>query len=135
MDERGLFYLAHLVQVKNNLNRERRRFAEIINPSRRCYLNGKRVPTFEMWRNNAVCVRAIHKGFSKRAAQRGYKNAQKEMKAMTAHMREVRTELGARFMWGWSSNIQAIILENKRYNAKDIARLADWYLADSILLG
>jgi hypothetical protein len=54
---------------------------------------------------------------------------------MTAHMRAVRTELGARFVWGCSGNITAIVHENKRYDSKDIARLSDWYLVDSILLG
>jgi hypothetical protein len=71
----------------------------------------------------------------RKSAKKDYIRLKKEMKRMTAHMRAVRTELGARLQWGCSGNIQYIILENKRYNAKEIAHLSDCYLVDSILLG
>jgi hypothetical protein len=138
----GLYYLAHLVGLKNNLNRERRRFYSLLNPRARWFKVTQSDPTFDhsLAHGSDHYYRLVESAcrlrtFSKRAATKGYKNAQREMKEMTAHMRKVREEIGAQFVWGDSGNIQAIILDNKWYRVSDIEALANQYEADEILLG
>ncbi len=134
----SIHYLAWLVTEKNRLNRKRRRFYNLMNPgheSIKVHPADKRF-TKSGFNSNHIydsnyqkvefqeefswfCVdRPMHKAYSKMEAEAGYKQAQSEMKAMTKHMRKVRTELGARFRWGDSGNIQAIEFEGKTYHAR-----------------
>ena len=120
----GLFYLAHLVQTKNNLNRKRRRFWNLA-------FTRQRFSTFSAsW----IEVK-LPKAFTYKMAEQGYKLAKVEMKDMTKHMRATREEIDARFEWTCGSAISAILLDGKRYSEKEIAKLAECYLADKILLG
>lgn len=128
----GLFYLAHLVQTKNDLNRKRRRFWNLAFNTHRYYqqryVDGSR--------GNFRCVEVkLPKAFTKATAQQGYILAKMEMKAMTALMRKTRKEFDARFEWSDHGAIRAIHLCGKRYNEAEIAKLAECYNADKILLG
>jgi hypothetical protein len=117
----GLYYLAYLVQTKNDLNRKRRRFYVL--KQRKCswaYNNSRKKP---------------HKSFPFWYAEKMYTQSQDEMKAMTPEMRRVRVEIRAKFVWGSGGEIQYIKLDNKCYYPNDIRRLADCYLADEVLLG
>jgi hypothetical protein len=125
----GLYYLAHLVRLKNNLNRERRRFYKMMNPKFKLIPRASGI----YWCLAYIKV-PIKRTVPLRFSKAGYNNARREMKAMTAHMRQVREEIGARFAWGDSGNIQAIILENVWYKTSDIEVLANHYEADQILL-
>lgn len=117
-------YLAHLVQTKNALNRKRRRFyASMSEPRLRRRSNNTN------YRSGPLRV------YTKKEAMLGYRNAQAEMKAMTKHMRAVRTELNAKFEWSDGGSITTICLEGKRYSEKEMASLAASYKADAILLG
>jgi hypothetical protein len=120
----GLFYLGHLVYLKNELNRKRRRFYYYWSDC--------------SWHREHTIVGGAkwHKGFmTKKQAWDGYKKAQSDMKSMTAHMRQIRKEIGASLIWGDSGNIIAIELDNKQYAKNQIQRLHECYIADSILLG
>ena len=125
----GLYYLAHLVQTKNDLNRRRRRFYAIANGLMHRAWRGRSCPD-----SSGVHYKP-HKSFPRKYAQAMYKQTKEEMKAMTAHMRATRTEIKAEFEWTNHGAIHSIKLDNKRYLAKEIARLAECYLADKILLG
>ena len=115
----GIQYLCHLVQTKNDLNRRRRRFYSIVNPR------------YELKDKPMRKVYHEHPEF----AEKMYKQPQKEMKAMTATMRAARKELNAWFKWGYSHNILWIDIGESRYDVDQIARLAELYKADAILLG
>lgn len=125
-----LLYLAFLAQQKNDLNRKRRRFYYLMNEYTR-HRNPRTVP---------------HKIFTKRFVTKMYKQAQKDMKAMTPLMREVRKEAGARLEWSDGGHIISIETSEKRYYfnmymhygdkpAGKISDLVEMYHVDTILLG
>jgi len=129
----GLFYLAHLVQTKNDLNRKRRRFWNLAFVKRRFYWE---VPRTSNSGSRIACKEVkLPKAYTYESAKQGYKQAKLEMKEMTQQMREVRKEIGARFHWDANGAINSIELDNKRYYKQEITRLAECYLADAILLG
>ena len=78
----GLQRLIYLCQIKNDLNRKRRRFY---------YLQGDK---------------AFPNAF------KSYRKCQTEMKAMTQGMRKMRVEMGVRFIWSNGGLINAIELAN-----------------------
>jgi hypothetical protein len=126
----ALQHLAHLVQVKNDLNRKRRRFYYIANPRDHIKLE---------YTSSGPCYRhtkgQVHYAYSKMEAIEGYENAKREMKAMTPLMREVRLSTGARLCWTDGGSICAIECGDEKYYLPEIARMADLYKADHILLG
>lgn len=141
----GLFYLGHLVYLKNQLNRRRRRFYSLMNPEPiRIPIEPKNVKHFKNAHSYTnyqgkklamlVMQKPMHPLYSIVDATAGYEKAKLDMKSMTAHMRQIRTEIGANLIWGDSGNIQAIELDNKRYGPKEIQRLHECYIADEILL-
>lgn len=118
-----LYYLAHLVMVKNDLNRKRRRFYALMNPGRESVLvhpaDEKHYDPKWDFQNRGYSFthlpKPMHKAYSKMEAERGYRKAQRDMKAMTKHMRQVREELGAQFVWGSGGQIMGIKHEGKAY--------------------
>jgi len=122
--------LAHLVQIKNELNRKRRRFYYIANPRNHTKLQHA---SSGPWYKHAKAQ--IHYAYSKMEAIAGYENAKRKMKAMTPLMREVRLSTGARLCWTDGGSICAIDCGDKRYHLGEIARMAELYEADRILLG
>lgn len=132
----SLHYLAFLVMKKNDLNRKRRRFYALKNPGRTAFKlhpADERFKLHENWKSfekfddNYQKViykepfvwhsvdKPTHPSYSKVDAERGYRKAQAEMKAMTAHMRAVRKELDAYFIWGSGGQINAIVHDGKTY--------------------
>jgi len=125
----GIQYLCYLVQTKNDLNRKRRRFYSILNV-RTKYLgqdaNGKVM----------IADYAMHMAYTREIAEAGYVQAQAAMKAMTPEIRKARKEINARFRWafgGWY--VKNIKCGEQTFDALDIAKLAELYKADAILLG
>lgn len=106
----SLYYLAHLVCIKNELNRKRRRFYTLMSEPR--WRTRGKGPDREAYQEKR------HPAYTKERAKLGYEMAKLQMKAMTRLIREVRLNLGARLMWGDSGNIQAIKHEGKTYNAR-----------------
>ena len=129
-----LCYLAVLAQKKNDINRRRRRFYSLI--ERKTKYLGRDARGEPM-----IAKHPRHKSYTKRAAIKGYRQAQADMKAMTKEMREVRKLAGARLHWGDSGNIQAIVVNGEGpyrdhcIYPKQWQRLIDLYNADKILLG
>lgn len=118
----SIHYLAHLVMVKNNLNRKRRRFWALMNPgheSVKVHPSDKRYDPKWDFQNQGYShdriPRPMHKAYSKMEAELGYRKAQSDMKAMTKHMRKLREELGAKFIWGSGGQISGIKFEGKTY--------------------
>lgn len=112
----GIQYVAHLVHVKNEINRKRRRFYNLFN-------------------NRSKLSRKMKKLYPKAYARHMYEQAKLEMKAMTLEMRRARLEVGARFRWSNHGAISCIDHDGKRYREDDISKLSQLYLADSIILG
>lgn len=101
-----LLYLCH---IKNDLNRKRRRFYYYMNHYDRRVWNSD---THEY-----VSIEVPQKHISVWHAKRGYRKAQREMKAMTKEMRAMRIEMGARIIWGESGNIIAVEYQEHRVPA------------------
>lgn len=87
--------LIYLCQIKNDLNRKRRRFYYYL----RAGLERRRVG-FEN--------RPVKKHIDVAFATKGYRQAQKDMKAMTQEMRKMRIDCGVRFIWNDGGLIEAI---------------------------
>ena len=159
----SLYYLAYLVQTKNDLNRKRRRFHALMNPGTELFKlhpHDKRVGSKAAWKaydGDWYCYsqkKQMHPAYSHIEAHQGYLNAQKEMRAMTKHMRAVCKDLGAKLMWGSGGQIYGIKHENKVYKetvynrgydfatgtyrivskTREIEVLVNHYLADKILI-
>lgn len=122
-------HLAHLVLVKNELNRKRRRFYYLMHPRGRWIAGDRR---YSHPRN-----KPNHKSFPKTYVRNMYREACTEMRALTKQMRELRKAGGILINWGTCWNITKLYhLGEKRFIQLDeIARLADLYQADKILLG
>lgn len=133
----ALQYLCHLVQVKNEINRKRRRAYNWAFTTHRYYTKYK--PDDAYGYPIRVSSRRVEvklpKAFTREDMRRAYENAKVEMKAMTMEMSKVRKDAGARLIWGDSHNIQAIQYGGRILELEEIARLAELYKADKILLG
>jgi len=131
----NLYYLAHLVEVKNGINRRRRRFYNLMNPGTEHIKlrddDARAIKYREEYKLkhpdfaydfpvHHVYPKTMHPAYSLMDAKAGYLQAQQEMKSMTAYMRRIRTELGASFIWGDSGNIIAIKHEGKTYWARSL---------------
>lgn len=92
----GLQRLIYLCQIKNDLNRKRRRFYYIT------YKPGSKVP-FGMTHSEWMHYKS-----------NGYEQAKKDMKAMTRDMRKMRVDCGVRFIWNDGGLIEAIELGSGR---------------------
>lgn len=120
--------LAHLIQVKNELNRKRRRFY--------CIANNRVLVDYDDHHHMSYKWKYVkHKSFTKKFANTQYRLIQQQMKSMTPEMRELRKQCGASIIWGCSGNIQGIKISDKRYLLDHVSRLAELYHADKILLG
>jgi hypothetical protein len=64
-----------------------------------------------------------------------YENTKQDMKAMTKDMRALRVEMGAQFVWSDHGAISFLKCGETTYSPKQIAKLAELYHADGILLG
>ncbi len=126
----GIQYLAHLVQIKNDLNRKRRRLYHLAWPTAKY-----KVKEYNIWETQVEIKPKRHKTFTKTYAKKMYKLTQLEMKAMTAEMSRARKEINARLVWTSHGAISAIECGEQRYDIKIIARLAELYKADAIFLG
>lgn len=102
MNLQRLIYLCYL---KNELNRKRRRFYYIWSD-----LAGHAYRAKQGVRK--------HKSFTVKSARAGYIEAQSAMKAMTAEMRQMRVEVGARFIWNDGGLIEAIEFDGRRMSQK-----------------
>ncbi len=109
MNLQRLIYLCHL---KNELNRKRRRFYYIWSD-----LAGHAYRPKEGVRK--------HKSFTIKSARAGYEKAREDMKAMTAEMRQMRVEVGARFIWNDGGLIEAIEFDGRRLSQKHFKRFHD----------
>jgi hypothetical protein len=110
--------LIHLVQRKNDINRRRRRF-------------------YYYMRHYPVLTRTEEqiKHISQREAIAGYEKGKLDMKAMTPIMREIRKEIGARFIWDARGAIIRVEHAGDFIEHKDFKRYSDDYLAERMLLG
>lgn len=125
----SLQYLAHLVLTKNELNRRRRRFYSLINVRTKWI-------GYDANHKPMIAEYARHPAYTAEEASQGYNKACADMRAMTAHMRDVRKALGAKFKWAYAGwHVERIEMEGKRYNLDEIRELAKHYVVDSILLG
>jgi hypothetical protein len=134
-----LLHLAYLVSIKNTLNRKRRRFYRLINPQ----TTGK-YGWDDKKKMNVYFRERVPKIYTKAFVTHMYRNAQKEMRAVTPLMRQVRKEAGAKIMWGSSGNIIGIKTSEKKYlvykpyyptGYTPMQQLIDMYHVDAILLG
>ena len=125
----GIQRLCHLVQVKNDLNRKRRRFYEIAHP-RSTRLPG-RGPRYEYKDGQ------IHFAYSKMEAIKGYEQTKLQMKAMTAEMRTLRKDIGAELRWTDGGAISHIFYQGDHIKAGSdfFNQMIELYHADGILLG
>lgn len=130
MNLQRLIYLCHL---KNELNRKRRRFYYYMNVTGR-KLKCKGDHTQPMF--YAICKPTTCRGYhwvnytepkhiSRTEARKGYRQAQSDMKAMTAEMRRMRIEIGARFVWNYGGLIEAIEFDGRRLSQKHFKRFHD----------
>ena len=110
MSLQRLIYLCHL---KNELNRKRRRFYYIWS-----YLAG------HSYQADKTKHRS-HKSFTIKSARAGYVKARENMKAMTAEMRRMRVEVGARFVWNDGGLISAIEFDGRRISQKHFKKFHD----------
>jgi hypothetical protein len=135
----NLLYLMHLVQMKNDLNRKRRRFYHIWRGTQsyvRLHQEDKRYRKEKDYGyGQHMCIESHHPAFSKMEGKRGYEKAKKDMKAMTKHMREVRLAVGATYCWDDRGAIRHVLHEGKYYSETEIALLALKYRAENILMG
>lgn len=113
--------LIHLAQRKNDLNRRRHRFY---------YYWTQASPRMGAYRK---CKTPGHIGEAEAIA--GYRKAQADMKAMTPTMRELRTEIGAKFEWDDRGAIFAVIYQDVRIKEKDFKAISNLYLAERYILG
>lgn len=132
-------YLMHLVQTKNDLNRRRRRFYHImrgrvehvkLDKEDRRY-NPKKDYGYGMW----YSTKHSHPAYSHIEGKRGYEKAKRDMKAMTKHMREVRTALGVKFNWDSRGAIHSVRYEGKIIREEAINVYATIHRANNVLLG
>ncbi len=101
--------LIYLCQIKNDLNRKRRRFYYYMSHYDRRVWNSDT--------NEYISIEAPVKHITLWHAKRGYRKAQRDMKAMTKEMRAMRLDMGARIIWGESGNIIAIEYQGGRLHA------------------
>ena len=120
-----LQHLAHLVQIKNELNRKRRRFYHLYHDEIRCTKAGGAI----------YYKRKTHKSFSYKYARAMYNKTKQEMKSMTQEMRETRKLIDASLVWSSWGEILAIRHGDHWYRRLEIEFLAEQYKADKILLG
>ena len=113
----ALCHLAYMALQKNELNRKRRRFYGLLNP-RYEYKD-----------------RPNHKSFSKTFCKESYQKARKEMKAMTATIRELREACGARFNWDANWRVKGMWVGKAHYSLAEMQQMADVYVAESKLFG
>lgn len=99
----SLQYLIYLCQVKNDLNRKRRRFYYYMNVQEPIWNKD-----FQRWERTFEAPKHI----SYEEAKRGYKLAQTQMKAMTSEMRQIRLVNGVKFIWTNHGAIGHIALSN-----------------------
>lgn len=122
--------LIYLVHIKNELNRKRKRFYYYMNVTGRYMkcrgdlsqpqFNGKCKPT--------TC-RGMHwvrfetdRHISRSEARKGYNKAAEEMQGMTAQIRSLRMDLGARLIWDKNWRVEAIVCGDRRIKAKDFLK-------------
>lgn len=98
--------LIYLCQVKNDLNRKRRRFYYYMNkPHMKRKCDGSKDKCLAVINKTGYPCRGYHyhpsgeKHIPVDMAMWGYHQAQKQMKAMTREMRSLRLELGATLIW------------------------------------
>ena len=111
---RNFGYLSTLIVEKNQLNRERRRFWNILNMMRK----GK-----------------PFSGITRREAEKGYKRSRAEMIQLTSHMRKVCKELRVSLVWTASWSIAGFSTGKGFVMEREIEQLALDYEVDEILLG
>lgn len=142
----GLFYLGHLVYLKNQINRRRRRFHNLIDPGKDCIdidprdahlYDPKFINVWTNWHGQAEAYVIVPnpRFISKKKATSGYEQAKADMRAMTPEMRRVRKEIGVSLTWGNSGNIIGFRFENKWYGKQAIEELHENYVAERIMLG
>lgn len=140
----GIQYLCHLVQTKNDLNRRRRRFCALMSTgTERFALHegdprvkaGKTYKAYNADHHWFFMPKPMHVAYSKKECERGYRQAQLDMKAMTPEMRRARKEINARFRWSDHGAISWIEVGNEKLYPEQIKRFAELYQADKILLG
>lgn len=145
----ALFYLAHLVTVKNELNRKRRRFNKLLNPGYEHFRLHEADPRFKKEWATATAPhgeyyvrpytfhtvpKPMHPAYSRKEAEQGYLKAAQDRRAMTRHMRDVCKFLSAKFTWDRSGYITQIKHEGNTYNLGDIDLLNEHYLAEQALI-
>lgn len=99
----SLQYLIYLCQVKNDLNRKRRRFYYYMSVQEPVWNKD-----FQRWERTFEAPKHI----SYEEAKLGYKLAKTQMKAMTYEMRQLRLSNGVKFMWNSSGAISWVGLSN-----------------------
>ena len=92
----SLQYLIYLCQIKNDLNRKRRRFYYYMNVQE---------PTWNKDFQRYERAFEAPKHISYEEAKIGYKLAQTQMRAMTYEMRQIRLANNFRFIWNDSGSI------------------------------
>ena len=133
----ALQYLCHMVQVKNEINRKRRRAWNWAFTTHRWYNDyAQNLEYGYLTRTSSRRVEVkLPKAFTRAEMKMAYEKAKEEMKAMTKEMSKVRKDAGARLIWGTNGNIQGVMYGNKYLTLPEVARLAELYNADKILLG
>lgn len=117
----GLIHLAH---TKNELNRRRRRFYNLMDFGHDNYMRLARGQ-----KGLGLCI------VSQKEAIKGYEKAKQDMKDLTSDMRQIRQLLGAKIIWGWSGNITHILYQEKCIPASKFEAMSKDYMAEAILLG
>lgn len=106
--------LLYLCQVKNDLNRKRRRFYHYMNHDVHFgSVNGE----YKYYTGDAP-----EKHITRWHARRGYRKAQRDMKSMTKEMRQMRLDMGVRLIWTDHGAIGAVEFQGARIEAKDFKR-------------
>ena len=125
MSLQRLIYLCH---VKNELNRKRRRFYNVMSGN-----IGKLTPcpptNFALyWRERKT------NHISKAEATEGYEIAKRDMKAMTYEMRQLRIALNVYIAWGTGGQITAVHNGSQPIPAKEFEKHHDDEVFETVVL-
>lgn len=117
-------HLLALCHQKNELNRRRRRFYNLMSFG---YRNATRLARGE--KGLGVCH------IDSPSARKGYEQAKADMKAMTANMRSIRETMRAKFVWSDHGAISACIVDGRVINHKDFKKHYEAEMFETTVLG
>lgn len=125
MSLQKLIYLCH---KKNELNRKRRRFYNVMSGNIGVLTPCPSERFAAYWRKRET------NHISKAEAKAGYEKAKRDMKAMTPEMRQLRIDLDVQIIWGTGGQIVSVHRGSQRIPAKDFKKYHDDEVFEQVVL-